>query len=202
MASNSEWVAQAQLGTHIQNAIAKLVMPWPDDPVAVLGKLLIEGAGSGSSEPKVEAHEQKDVDENVASLRACASDVLASMGGVKIRCEKLQIPPEDVPSGSKLVHFIRHGEGYHNVAQREWRADPTWDGKSEPYTIDTDPDDRYVDAELNEKGKGQATDLQQQTASLKPELLVVSPMRRATLTGLLAFEAHIARGELPVLANV
>jgi len=31
--------------------------------------------------------------------------------------------------------------------------------------------------------------------------MVVSPMRRATLTGLIAFEAHIERGELPVLAH-
>lgn len=202
--SSAEWVAQHQLGKHIQHAIAKLVMldPRPDDPVAVLGQLLIDSAaGGGCFEPKVEAHEKKDVDENVATLRACAPDVLASMGGVKIRCVKLASPPADVPSGSKLVHFIRHGEGFHNVAQREWRADPLWDGKSEPYTIDTDPDGRYVDAELNGKGKGQATDLQQLTAGLKPELLVVSPMRRATLTGLLAFEAHIACGELPVLAN-
>lgn len=70
-----------------------------------------------------------------------------------------------------------------------------------PYTIDNDPEYGFVDAELNEKGRGQATALQTATASLAPELLVVSPMRRATLTGLLAFEAHIERGELPVVAH-
>ena len=93
------------------------------------------------------------------------------------------------------------GEGFHNVAQREWRANPEWDGKSEPYTLDNDAEYRYIDAELNDKGRGQAIDLQQQTALLQPQLLVVSPMRRATQTGLLAFAPHIERKELPVLAH-
>ena len=66
--------------------------------------------------------------------------------------------------------------------------------------MDNDPDFNFGDAELNDKGKGQATDLQQKTAALSPELLVVSPMRRATTTGLLAFAPHIERKELPVLA--
>jgi hypothetical protein len=40
------------------------------------------------------------------------------------------------------VHFIRHGEGHHNAAQREWRARAGWDGVSEPYTLDTDAEHR------------------------------------------------------------
>ena len=56
----------------------------------------------------------------------------------------------------KIVHFIRHGEGLHNVAQREWRADPGWDGESESITVDNDPEYRFVDAELTPKGIGQA----------------------------------------------
>jgi len=88
------------------------------------------------------------------------------------------------------------------VAQREWRSKASWDGKTEPYTLDTDPEMHYADALLNDKGKGQAIDLQKLTEpDLAPELLVVSPMRRATQTGLLAFEPHIKRGKLPVLAN-
>ena len=87
------------------------------------------------------------------------------------------------------------------MAQREWRANPEWDGSSEPYTLDTDPQLGFVDAELNDKGKGQATDLQPRTAALAPALLVVTPMRRATLTGLLAFAPHVERGALPVIAH-
>ena len=83
----------------------------------------------------------------------------------------------------QLVHFIRHGEGAHNVAQREWRADPQWDGSSEPYTLDTDPDYRFHDAVLTPTGEAQARELQARTQALAPELLVVSPMRRAVQTG-------------------
>ena len=32
---------------------------------------------------------------------------------------------------TKTLYLIRHGEGYHNVAQREWRAQPDWDGVSD-----------------------------------------------------------------------
>jgi len=88
------------------------------------------------------------------------------------------------------------------VAQREWRADPAWDGASEPYTPDTDSEYKYVDAELTAKGEGEARALVEQTEPhLKPQLLVVSPLRRATLTGLLAFEPHVTRTELPVIAH-
>ena len=119
----------------------------------------------------------------------------------RVTCVPAPAGTTEPPEGAKLIHFIRHGEGFHNVAQREWRADPNWDGTSEPYTKQTDPDFKYIDAELNEKGMAQATELQQQTEALKPELLVVSPMRRATVTGLLAFAPHIERKELEVLAN-
>jgi len=50
----------------------------------------------------------------------------------------------------KKVHFIRHGQGFHNVAQAEWRAA----GKpGEPYTLDTDPNLKYGDALLTPVSK-------------------------------------------------
>ncbi len=153
-----------------------------------------------ASGEKAEKHEHKDVDTNTRTLRELAPSV-ASIMGVRVLCKAADDGSAPPPAGSKLVHFIRHGEGYHNQAQREWRADPGWDQKSEPYTVDTDPTERYIDAELNEKGKAQAAELRARTAALAPDVLIVSPMRRATLTGLLAFEEHIARGSLPVRAH-
>lgn len=99
---------------------------------------------------------------------------------------------------AKLVHFIRHGQGKHNVAQKEWYAA----GKpGEPYTEDMDPGGaKYGDAELTELGRSQAVALQPSTASLRPDLLVVSTMRRAIQTGLLAFADQVGAGTLPVLA--
>lgn len=90
----------------------------------------------------------------------------------------------------------------HNVAQRDWRANAAWDGTSEPYTPDNDPELKYVDAELTDKGEDEARALLEHTEPhLKPQLLIVSPLRRATVTGLLAFEPHVKRGELRVMAH-
>lgn len=47
------------------------------------------------------------------------------------------------------MHFVRHGEGYHNVAQREWRQASK---PGEPYTIDTDPEFKFIDALLTPAG--------------------------------------------------
>lgn len=143
----AQWLSEHKVGVAVEEAIAKLIRmnPRPNNPIEVLGSLLIDcahekgapyiesprGQHVATSEPAVEAHQQSEVDDNVATLRACANDVLATMGGVTIRCTKVTSVPKDIPSGAKLVHFIRHGEGTHNVAQREWRADPQWDGKSE-----------------------------------------------------------------------
>lgn len=147
----------------------------------------------------VESHQVSEVSDNMASLRAAAAEVARSMK-IRVACKQVALPVTK-PGGSKLIHFIRHGEGTHNVAQREWRADPAWDGQTEPYTIDTDPNMKFVDAELNDIGIRQAKDLQQATAKVKPELMIVSPMRRATLTGLLAFAPQIERGEMLIIAH-
>ena len=98
----------------------------------------------------------------------------------------------DLAPNEKLVHFIRHGQGHHNQAQADWYAA----GKpGEPYWPEHDPDGRYEDAELTRKGLAQARALRARTASIAPELLVVSPLRRAILTGVTAFDRHI-RGEV------
>lgn len=142
-----------------------------------------------SLEPAVEAHQQNEVDENLRAVRAVA-DRIASEMGVTVTAT---VVPDDaeVPPGCKKVHFIRHGEGHHNVVQREWRARAGWDGASEPYTLDTDPEYRFVDALLTEKGEAEARALQARTRRFTPQLLVVSPLRRATQTGLLAFEPSL-----------
>merc|ERR1712038_182571 len=91
-------------------------------------------------------------------------------------------------SVTKRIHFIRHGEGFHNVAEREWRGRPDFIPGTRPYKLDTDPDYHYIDALLTTKGEKQATALQDYVVlNCQPvSLLVLSPMRRATQTGLLA----------------
>ena len=94
---------------------------------------------------------------------------------------------------TKRIHFIRHGEGYHNVAQREWRQKSDYTPGTEPYTIDNDPKYTYIDALLTPKGEEQAVSLQNYVVQNcgSCTMLVMSPMRRATQTGLLAFTKEI-----------
>ena len=99
-------------------------------------------------------------------------------------------------SVTKRIHFIRHGEGFHNVACREWRLRPDYIPGTEPYKLDTDPEYHYIDALLTPKGEKQAIALQDYIVlnCQQVSLLVLSPMRRATQTGLLAFTKLIQEG--------
>jgi len=170
-------------------------------PIDTLLLLLAMVKGSSAG---IEEHQQKEVDEKHAALRAVAAEVATSMQ-YQVRCSLVSdaapIRRDTRRTFSKKVWFIRHGEGYHNVAQREWRAAASWDGKSEPYTMDNDPQGVYVDAKLTSTGEAEARALQGRTASLEPQLLVVSPLRRATQTGLLAFADHVSSGRLRVIAS-
>ncbi|GMH48913.1 hypothetical protein TrVE_jg8757 [Triparma verrucosa] len=88
---------------------------------------------------------------------------------------------------SKTVHFIRHGQGFHNLLADSYRSEgKTWT----QYT--NHPSNPYVkpeitDAPLTHKGRLQATSLQPLTSTLPVDLVVVSPQNRATHTALLAF---------------
>lgn len=119
----------------------------------------------------VEAHQVSEVIGETAAVK-----------GLKIResltWECRAGPAKDrLEPNEKLVHLVRHGEGYHNVAQREWRDA----GKpGEPYTLDNDPEEKLRDPELTDLGQIQASQL----PALKPDLILVSPMRRATQTAL------------------
>lgn len=85
-----------------------------------------------------------------------------------------------------MIFFVRHGQGTHNVVQKEWKEGGN---SGEPYTTDNDPDFKYRDAELTSIGQQQAADLSERCSATPPELVVVSPMRRATQTAAIAFES-------------
>mmetsp|Transcript_6569 Transcript_6569/g.18433 ORF Transcript_6569/g.18433 Transcript_6569/m.18433 type:complete len:278 (-) Transcript_6569:205-1038(-) len=155
---------------------------------------------------RVEGHQVSEVNRDIATLRASAPLVQAAMS-LQVRAlpaaDDAAILDSDAGVTKKIISFIRHGEGDHNVAQRLWRARPDWDGVSEPYTPANDPDNRYLDPSLTDKGRQQARDLRPRTAVMMKtpvELMVVSPMRRATQTALIAFEPHLGEG-LKVLAH-
>ena len=99
-----------------------------------------------------------------------------------------------------LVHFIRHGQGFHNAAATRAKemggTFPSGNASSDavmtlggahyptPYMRE-----EMVDPPLTQSGRDQARALQARTALLAPLFVLVSPLSRAALTGLLAF-AH------------
>eukprot|EP00746_Dinoflagellata_sp_MGD_P054572 gnl/MRDRNA2_/MRDRNA2_238843_c0_seq1.p1 gnl/MRDRNA2_/MRDRNA2_238843_c0~~gnl/MRDRNA2_/MRDRNA2_238843_c0_seq1.p1 ORF type:complete len:348 (+),score=58.52 gnl/MRDRNA2_/MRDRNA2_238843_c0_seq1:3-1046(+) len=99
-------------------------------------------------------------------------------------------PGSKVPAGQKLVHLIRHGQGFHNLLADIWRAF----GRKQ--TQQDNPYNRkeVLDPPLTGIGRHQAKELQQTTQGLHSlELVVVSPIRRAVETALIAFN-HLVRG--------
>jgi len=101
----------------------------------------------------------------------------------------------------KVVHFVRHGQGFHNLmadlarsANREWKQ----------FTLT--PENPYVmpevtDSPLTEKGRQQAYVLQPQVQRMtsQPELVLFSPNCRALQTGVIVFE-HLV-DKVPFLAH-
>ncbi len=86
---------------------------------------------------------------------------------------------ETISAGQKLVHFIRHAEGHHNVAgEKDW----------EEYK-----NDKYEDALLSEKGMIQCRNVASQLTTnteariLQSEVVITSVMRRCLQTASYSF---------------
>jgi broad specificity phosphatase PhoE len=107
-------------------------------------------------------------------------------------------------SNVKHVHFVRHGQGFHNLmadlAKQEGRV---WENCTNT------PENPYVmpeitDAPLTAKGREQAALLQPVIAALnedqKPQLVVLSPNCRALQTGVIAFR-ELLTADVPFLAH-
>ena len=107
---------------------------------------------------------------------------------------------------TKLVHFVRHGQGFHNLMADLAKEDgKTWThciGLSlenpNPYCME-----EILDAPLTNKGREQAMILQPTIQALddtqKPQLVVLSPNCRALQTGVIAFDEFI--GKVPFCAH-
>jgi len=75
---------------------------------------------------------------------------------------------------TKIVHFIRHGEGEHNVAATEIGRDA--------YQLE-----KFFDTKLTQNGRKQAIDLRSKLTHLGIEMVVVSPFTRTLETAKLVF---------------
>jgi broad specificity phosphatase PhoE len=89
---------------------------------------------------------------------------------------------------TKIVHFQRHGQGYHNLL-----GDVLREVGVRPDIFSSDPSinpwirPEIVDSPLTELGKCQCKGQREVASLLKPEVVVVSPLLRAVQTAKLSF---------------
>jgi broad specificity phosphatase PhoE len=102
---------------------------------------------------------------------------------------------------TKIIHFQRHGQGYHNLLGEILRdAGVKLDIDSRDPKINPWIRPEIVDSPLTELGKGQCHDRRPEAALLNPQLVVVSPLLRAIQTAKISFGDH-DRSEIPWVAH-
>lgn len=130
---------------------------------------------------------------------------LGSQGPIKIRAEKVSPTEKDkklyIGESCKIVHFQRHGQGYHNLLylvlkdngvelEDIYKNDPVKNPFVRP---------EIVDSPLTEHGRTQCMEQRKSYASkLNPELIIVSPMHRALQTAQITFRDF---GSVPFVAH-
>lgn len=108
---------------------------------------------------------------------------------------------EDKEYDSKVIHFQRHGQGYHNLmyAVLSDAGAPILD------VYDPDPQNNpfvrpeMVDSPLTELGREQCLARRAHAAQLAPEVLIVSPLHRALQTAQITFRDF--EGKIPFIAH-
>lgn len=141
----------------------------------------------------VENHEKKDVDEKMKELQDCKifTQPFLKYKPITELYDELKHKNLELGPRKKIIHFVRHGEGYHNKAQREWRAKQDYDGSSSPYSFDIDQEFKFLDPKLTEVGTKQAEELEKITKLLKVDIIITSPLQRAIQTAEIGFSSQI-----------
>jgi broad specificity phosphatase PhoE len=107
---------------------------------------------------------------------------------------------------SKVLHFIRHGQGYHNLIEEIAIASGAIFTDVADYETAVRERRFYLKPELQDppltaRGYADARLLQAMNAIISPELIIASPLKRATQTILTAFSDQITGpSQIPVIA--
>ena len=109
--------------------------------------------------------------------------------------------PRPAEENKKIVHFQRHGQGYHNLiyAMMAEHGSPVEDIYSTDPKLNPFVRDELCDAPLTSLGRDQCLEKRQLANSLNPELIVVSPLHRAVQTAQLTFADFI--GDVQFVAH-
>eukprot|EP00808_Paulinella_micropora_P017589 g28797.t1 len=109
-----------------------------------------------------------------------------------------------LPTGDKVVHLIRHGQGFHNLLADIYREQ----GKTFDATGDKHAENPYKRAEVYDSpltaiGRAQAKALRPLAHRLAPhiDLLVTSPLTRAVQTALIAFGSELKARDVPFMGH-
>lgn len=103
-------------------------------------------------------------------------------------------------SNTKIIHFQRHGQGYHNLICDMW--------KEQGMLVDLDSADpnlnpivrpEFLDPPLTARGMQQCRSQRDLCATLSPELVIVSPLLRCIQTARLSFRDRV--DEVPWLSH-
>ena len=111
---------------------------------------------------------------------------------------------KDDPS-LKVIHFVRHGQGYHNLLGEVCRDNGMSFSETGEYDLAISENCPYMvpgieDPPLTAVGRQDAKYLRNIVPLLQVELIVTSPLRRATETVLLGFQECITNG-VPVVMH-
>uniref|UniRef100_A0A6V3K2X2 Phosphoglycerate mutase-like protein n=1 Tax=Lotharella globosa TaxID=91324 RepID=A0A6V3K2X2_9EUKA len=130
-------------------------------------------------------HEEQEKETHLRFLQA-ASAAKQEDWIIRMKASRY-VPTETLARGTKLIYFVRHGQGYHNLAAAEskFRCDCREENTGNcPYL-----DAELTDPKLTPLGVKQANKLARITKELKlqPEIVYLSPLCRAIQTGLVGF---------------
>ena len=102
----------------------------------------------------------------------------------------------------KIIHFQRHGQGYHNLIcdiYREW--DKPIDFESKDPMLNPAMRSEILDPPLTHTGIQQCKARRNKCSQLNPELIIVSPLLRCLQTAKLSFRDHHSGGAVPWVAH-
>ena len=113
---------------------------------------------------------------------------------IRIRGERVIGPASsDEEEDFKIIHFQRHGQGYHNLICDMWREElnkPVIDFESSDPALNPVVRPELLDPPLTHSGILQCKARRDECSRLTPELIVVSPLLRCLQTAKLSFRDH------------
>lgn len=197
-------VASPRASLHLESSMFLTVLP-----VFLFSIMTIRSTAMALSSAKTNGNGWSEVALKTASFmtksqreKLEAAGALDVQRPVKIYAKRIDssLPESESDANFKIIHFQRHGQGYHNLLGEFWHElERPIDMDS--MNVEKNPFVRpeILDAPLTETGRQQCIQQKDVASRLNPQLVVVSPLQRAIQTALLSF-AH-CRDTVPWMAH-